>query len=88
MFAVVVHVENVHDAVGATHEIRVVRVDIGILDLDEVFDHSICWLQLLVEECIHDFNDLFPKILEALKLRHFDLCHHSAELFVDKLDAL
>lgn len=88
MLAVVVHVEDVHDAVGATHKIRVVRVDIGILDLDEVFDHRICRLQLLVEECVHDFNDLFAKILEALKFRHFNLCHHSAELFIDKLDAL
>lgn len=83
VLAVVVHVEDVDDAVGTSHEIRVVCVDIGILDLYEVFDHRICRLQLLVEQRIHDFNDLFAKILEALKFRHFDLCHHSAELFVD-----
>ena len=46
LFVVVVDVEDVDDGVGASHKVRVVSVDVAVLDADQVAYHLVSRAQL------------------------------------------
>lgn len=48
LLVVVVNVKYIYDAIGTTHKVGMVCVDVGILDPDQVLDHCVCGLELIV----------------------------------------
>jgi hypothetical protein len=47
LLMVAVDVEHIDNRVGAAHEVRMIRVDIAVLNFDQVPDHYICRGELL-----------------------------------------
>ena len=85
---VAIHVKDIDDGVGSTHEVRMVRVDVGVLDLDQVAHLRLCGTQLLRKQLVHAVDNLLAQVLEALQFMHLNLNDDTAELFVDELHTL
>lgn len=81
-------IKHVEDRIGTSHEIGVVRVDVGILDDHEILNHGVSGLETVGQECKHHFVDLLAEVLEPVELWHFYLNYNLSELLKDKLDAL
>ena len=82
------HVEHILNRVGAAHEIRMVGIDIGVLNLNHIAHHFPRWLKFLRQERVHDFDNLATEVLETRKLVHLDLRDHAAQLLVDEVHTL
>ena len=82
------HIENIFDRIGATHEIGMVSIDVCVLNLYHVANHLLCRVQLLRQEPVHDFNDFTAQVLEARQLVHLNLLHNSSQLLVDEIHTL
>lgn len=85
---IVVNVENVDDGVGAAHEVRVIGVYIGVLDLDQVPHHCVRRSEHLRQQVVHALDDFLSEVLEAGEFVHFDIHDDPSQLFVDHLHAL
>lgn len=89
MLSLISHrVKNVEDGIGATHEVRVIGIDVGIFYGNEVLYHLVARLERLVKKGVHDFDHSFSKVLEPVELRKIDLRYNASKLFVYKLHAL
>ena len=88
VLAIVVYVEYIDDRIGTTHEVRMVRVDVSILDFYEILNHCISRLKLLVQQVIHHLDNLFAQILEPLQFWHLYFCHDSSQFLKYELHAL
>ena len=87
-FVIVVDVEDIDDGVGTAHEVRVIGINVRVLDLYQVSHHLVARAKLLGKKCVHGLNNLLLQVLETSKLLHLDLHDDSSQLFVDKLNAL
>ena len=80
--------EKIQQAVCASHEVRVVSVDRGILDFKEVHDHVSRRGQALVQNDLHDVADPGLQLVEVSEFWHVYLDGDATELFVDLVSAV
>jgi len=88
LLVIAVDIEDVHDGVSPAHEVRMVSVDVRVLDSDKVPNHCVGGSQFFRQKFVHALDNLLAQVLEALQLVHLNFDNHSSQLFVDKLDAL
>ena len=88
LLVIVVDVKDIHYRVGAAHKVRVISVNVRVLDLDQVSHHLVAWTKLSSQEAIHCLDNLLLKVLETREFLHLDLHDDSPQLFVDKLHTL
>ena len=55
---VAVYVKDIDDGVGSTHEVWMVRVNVGVLDLDQVAHLCLCGTELLRQQLVHAIDNL------------------------------
>ena len=84
----VLFLEKIEETVGAANEVRVVGVDICVLNLKEVHDHVSCWRETLVEHVLHHVTDPRFQLVVARQARKFDSNDNSSQLFVHLISAV
>ena len=58
--------EHIQKCVGTAHEVRVICVDVRILDLYQLDNHVGCGVKALVQDLLHHITDLILEPLEAV----------------------
>lgn len=83
LLMVAVNVENVDNGISPAHKVRMIGVDVRVLNLDQVPNHCVCGSQLFSQQVVHAFDDLLAQVLEPGELKHFNFDHYSSQFFVD-----
>lgn len=88
LLCVISGIEHIYHGRSATHKVWVRRINIGVLNFDQVLDHRICRLKQFLEQLIHNFNYFVPQFGVALEFRNVNFNNHSAQFLKYHLDAL
>ena len=84
----VLFLEEIEETVGASNEVRMVRVDVCVLDFKEVHDHVSRGREALVEYLLHYVADPGFQFVVARQARKFDSNDNSSQLFVHLVGAV
>jgi hypothetical protein len=80
--------EHIQKCVGTAHEVRVICVDVRVLDLDQLDDHVGCGVEALVQDLLHHITDLILEPLEAVDVVEVNSPDDISELLVNFVGAL
>ena len=80
--------EQIEKRVCRSNEVRVIRIDQGCLDLDQVENHFISWIQTVVEDTFHDIVHFRLQLVVALKFRELNFKNQPSELLIDQVSTV
>lgn len=75
-------------ALHPAHEVRVARVYVPELDLDQVLDHLVRLHEAAAQQPLDHLLNLVLEVVKPLNLRDVDLVQHPAQLLVHQVGAL
>ena len=81
-------IKESHNWVGSTHEIRVITINIRLLNCNQILDHLVCRKQALNKKVFHFFVQSFSKVWESIGFWKINLIYYLPELLIDKLNTL
>ena len=74
--------EQIEESVRASNKVRMVSVDMCILNLDQVHDHLCGRSEALVKDALHDIADLVLQLLIPVQLRQVNFVHDVSQFLV------
>lgn len=80
--------EQIEESIRAPNEVRMVSVDMCVLNLDQVHDHLCGGSEALVEDALHDIADLVLQLLIPVQLRQVNLVNDVSQFLIHFMGAV